>query len=74
MYYPAGFEPGKTYPMVVYIYEKLSRNLHVYSVPSNRSAYNASVFTSRGYFFFSPDISFRPETGFLEPLLGRVGR
>ena len=60
LYYPAGYEPGKTYPMVVYIYEKLSRNLHAYSVPSERSAYNPSVFTSRGYFFFSPDITFRP--------------
>jgi acetyl esterase/lipase len=60
LYYPAGHEPGKTYPMVVYIYEKLSRNLHAYSAPSERSAYSPSVFTSRGYFFFSPDITFRP--------------
>ena len=36
------------------------RGLHNYSVPSERSAYNPSVFTSRGYFFFSPDITFRP--------------
>jgi dipeptidyl aminopeptidase/acylaminoacyl peptidase len=36
LHYPAGFEPGKTYPMVVYMYEKLSRNLHNYAVPSDR--------------------------------------
>ena len=60
LYYPAGYQPGQSYPMVVYIYEKLSRNLHAYSAPSERSAYSPSVFTSRGYFFFSPDITFRP--------------
>ena len=60
LYYPAGYKPGQTYPMVVRIYEKLSRNLHTYTSPSERSAYNPSVFTSRGYFFFSPDITFRP--------------
>ena len=41
------------------MYEKLSRNLHVYSVPTNRSPYNAAVFTAAGYFFLNPDISFR---------------
>ena len=60
LYYPAGFVPGKMHPMVVYMYEKLSRNLHFYAVPTYRSPYNAAVFTARGYFFFSPDISFRP--------------
>jgi dipeptidyl aminopeptidase/acylaminoacyl peptidase len=60
LYYPAGYQPGQTYPMVVYIYEKLSRNLHSYSAPSERSAYGPSVFTSRGYFYFMPDITFRP--------------
>jgi dipeptidyl aminopeptidase/acylaminoacyl peptidase len=60
LYSPAGFEEGKTYPMVVYMYEKLSRNLHNYAVPSDRSPYNPSVFTARGYFFLCPDITFRP--------------
>jgi dipeptidyl aminopeptidase/acylaminoacyl peptidase len=60
LHYPAGFEPGKTYPMIVYVYEKLSRNLHNYAVPSDRSPYNPAVFTAKGYFFLSPDITFRP--------------
>src|SRR5512140_2168184 len=30
LYYPAGFEPGKKYPMIVYIYELLSQNVHRY--------------------------------------------
>ncbi len=58
--YPAGYEPGKKYPMVVYMYERLSDGLHAYASPSERAPYNASVFTSRGYFFFQPDIVFRP--------------
>ena len=58
--YPAGYEPGRKYPMVVYMYERLSDGLHAYVGPSERAPYNASVFTSRGYFFFQPDIVFRP--------------
>lgn len=60
LFYPAGYEPGKKYPMVVYIYERLSDNVHRYSAPSERDYYNASVFTSNGYLFFQPDIVFRP--------------
>jgi dipeptidyl aminopeptidase/acylaminoacyl peptidase len=57
--YPAGYEAGKRYPMIVYIYERLSDQLHRYRVPSERSAYNPSVFTSQGYFVFMPDLTFR---------------
>jgi hypothetical protein len=46
--------------MVVFMYERLSDGLHSYVAPSERAPYNASVFTSRGYFFFQPDIVFRP--------------
>jgi dipeptidyl aminopeptidase/acylaminoacyl peptidase len=60
LYYPAGFEPGKTYPMIVYIYELLSQNVHRYVAPSDREYYNTSVFTSLGYFVFQPDIVFTP--------------
>ncbi|MGB8958023.1 MAG: prolyl oligopeptidase family serine peptidase, partial [Candidatus Aminicenantales bacterium] len=60
LYYPAGFEPGKKYPMIVYIYELLSQNVHRYVAPSDREYYNTSVFTSLGYFVFQPDIVFTP--------------
>ncbi|HOW86899.1 MAG TPA: prolyl oligopeptidase family serine peptidase [Candidatus Aminicenantes bacterium] len=60
LFYPAGYEPGKAYPMIVYIYELLSQNVHRYVAPSEREYYNTSVFTSRGYFVFQPDIVFRP--------------
>jgi fermentation-respiration switch protein FrsA (DUF1100 family) len=59
LYYPAGYEEGKQYPMIVYNYELLSQNVHRYVVPSDRSYYNTSVFTSQGYFVLQPDIVFR---------------
>ena len=58
--YPAGYERGKKYPMVVYVYEKRSDSLHQYSAPSEREYYNVSTFTTAGYFLFEPDIVFRP--------------
>jgi dienelactone hydrolase len=60
MSYPAGYEAGKKYPMIVYMYERLSDGLHRWSSPSERDSYNAAVFTSLGYVFLQPDISFRP--------------
>jgi dipeptidyl aminopeptidase/acylaminoacyl peptidase len=59
LYYPAGYEPGKQYPMIVYIYEIRSNTVHSYSVPSEQSPYNPTVFTGQGYFFFQPDITYR---------------
>ena len=59
LFYPANYEPGTTYPMIVYIYEKMSPSLHRYSVPSGRSAYNTAVWTAEGYFVLQPDIVYR---------------
>jgi dienelactone hydrolase len=58
--YPAGYERGKTYPMIVYLYEKLSDTLHQYSAPSERDYYNVTALQSAGYFVLEPDIVFRP--------------
>jgi dipeptidyl aminopeptidase/acylaminoacyl peptidase len=60
LYYPAGYDPSKKYPMVVYMYEKLSDGLHQYSPPSERNYYNVGAVTSHGYFMLEPDIVFRP--------------
>src|SRR5580658_1230840 len=57
--YPAGYEPGKKYPMIVYMYEKLSDTLHRYNAPSERSYYSVSAMTSHGYFVLQPDIVFQ---------------
>jgi dipeptidyl aminopeptidase/acylaminoacyl peptidase len=45
--------------MIVYVYERLSQAVHAYSAPSERTPYNASVFTADGYFVLQPDIVFR---------------
>jgi dipeptidyl aminopeptidase/acylaminoacyl peptidase len=60
LYYPAGYQAGHKYPMVVYLYEKLSDSLHHYSSLSESSYYNPGAVTSHGYFLFMPDIVFRP--------------
>jgi dipeptidyl aminopeptidase/acylaminoacyl peptidase len=60
LYYPAGYEAGKKYPMVVYLYEKLSDNVHRFVPPSERDYYNTSALTTQGYVVFQPDIVFRP--------------
>jgi dipeptidyl aminopeptidase/acylaminoacyl peptidase len=60
LYYPAGYEAGKSYPMIVYLYERLSDGVHRFVPPSDRDYYNTSVFTTQGYFVFQPDIVFRP--------------
>ena len=57
--YPANYQPGRKYPMVVYYYEKLSQGFHQYVVPSTRSPYNTSVFSQNGYFVLRPDIVFQ---------------
>jgi dienelactone hydrolase len=59
LYYPAGYEPGRKYPMIVYLYEKLSDSLHHYSSLSERNYYNPGAVTSHGYFLLMPDIVFR---------------
>lgn len=56
--YPANYEPGKKYPMLVYYYEKLSQGFHQYVVPSDRAVYNTQVFSQEGYFVLRPDIVF----------------
>jgi dipeptidyl aminopeptidase/acylaminoacyl peptidase len=59
LHYPANYEPGRQYPMLVYYYEIVSNQLHTYSVPSETSAYNPTVWTQEGYFVLRPDITYR---------------
>ena len=59
LFYPANYEPGRQYPMIVYVYELRSQVVHSYAAPSERSPYNTSVFTNAGYFVLQPDIVFR---------------
>lgn len=57
--YPANYEPGQTYPMIVYHYELLSQTLHRYVVPDAENYYNPQVWSQQGYFVLMPDIVYR---------------
>ena len=59
LFLPAGYEEGKKYPTLTYIYERLSQSLNVYAQPNATRYANPSVYTSRGYAFFMPDISYK---------------
>lgn len=57
---PGGYDPAKSYPMIVYFYERLSDTLHQYRAPSpGSSSINPSFYASRGYVVFLPDIPYR---------------
>jgi hypothetical protein len=58
VYKPAGFDPRKRYPMVVYFYESLSDNLHQYHAPFGRNTINPTVYASNGYVVFFPDVAY----------------
>ncbi len=58
LYYPANYVKGNKYPMITYIYEKLSGGFHRYINPSRNSYYNTTVWSQNGYFVLNPDIEF----------------
>jgi acetyl esterase/lipase len=53
---PENFDPTKKYPMIVYIYEKLSQNLNHFVVPKEGTSINPTYYASNGYLVFMPDI------------------
>jgi dipeptidyl aminopeptidase/acylaminoacyl peptidase len=57
LYLPANYEPGKKYPTIVYIYEKLSDRMHAYQPPASWAI--GSIYTSNGYAVLMPDIAYR---------------
>jgi len=59
LFYPANYEKGKKYPLIVHIYERESQYLHRVFPLSERSPYSETVWTTRGYFVLMPDIVFR---------------
>ena len=58
--YPADYQSGRRYPMIVFQYEILSNGVHRYIVPTERSYYNLNIFTAQGYFVLQPDIVYTP--------------
>lgn len=53
---PENFDPTKKYPLMVYIYEKLSQNVHQFVAPAPSHRVNPSLYASNGYLVLQPDI------------------
>jgi dipeptidyl aminopeptidase/acylaminoacyl peptidase len=53
---PDNFDPKKKYPMIVYIYERLSQGLHAFRNPGPGTSINPTYYVSNGYLVFMPDI------------------
>lgn len=58
LFYPSRYEPGKKYPMIVYIYQSMSGRLRQYKNPSvySQDGFNHTNYTLDGYFVLLPDI------------------
>ena len=56
LYKPENFDAQKKYPMIVYIYERLSQNVHQFVEPRPSHNINPSYYVSNGYLVLEPDI------------------
>ena len=57
LYLPANYEPGKQYPMVVYIYERLTQGHFSFGRPG-ANGFSRQAYTSNGYAVLQPDIKY----------------
>lgn len=60
LFYPAGFQSGKKYPMIVHLYERQSGMMHQYINPTQyiSDGFNPVNYTFEGYLVFYPDITY----------------
>lgn len=58
--FPPGYDPTKKYPMIVSVYEKQSRELHNFSIPTVTpvDGFNIAAFLNEGYLVLLPDIHY----------------
>jgi dipeptidyl aminopeptidase/acylaminoacyl peptidase len=56
LFKPENFDPKRKYPMIVYIYEKLSQGLHNFVHPTPGTSINIAYYVSNGYLILTPDI------------------
>ncbi|HEY2011849.1 MAG TPA: prolyl oligopeptidase family serine peptidase [Bryobacteraceae bacterium] len=56
LYKPENFDPHKKYPMMVYIYERLTQNVNRFVNPAPSHSINVSYYVSNGYLVLEPDI------------------
>ena len=59
LFKPADFDPKKKYPLIVYIYERLSQRVHSFTDPRPGHSINISQYVSNGYLVLTPDIAYR---------------
>lgn len=59
LYTPADFDPKKKYPVIIYIYERLSQNVHNFANPAPGTSINVPFYVSNGYCVLMPDIVYR---------------
>lgn len=59
---PDDFDPHRKYPLMVYIYEKMTDGLHAYRTPAPGTNISFSRYVSKGYVLLQPDITY--ETGY----------
>lgn len=67
LFYPANYNQDKKYPMIVNIYDQLSKKVHHYENPGmlNSAGHSITNFTSEGYFVLYPDSAYTlGSTGF----------
>ena len=56
LYKPENFDPSKKYPMMIYIYERLTQNVHNFVRPAPGTSINIAYYVSNGYLVLTPDI------------------
>jgi dipeptidyl aminopeptidase/acylaminoacyl peptidase len=59
LYKPENFDPQKKYPLLVYIYERLSQGVYNFIEPRPQHTLNVSYYVSNGYLVLEPDIVYR---------------
>jgi dipeptidyl aminopeptidase/acylaminoacyl peptidase len=59
LYKPENFDPKKKYPLLVYIYERLTQNANNFIEPRPYNVISPSVYVSNGYLVLEPDIAYR---------------
>ncbi|HMJ63486.1 MAG TPA: prolyl oligopeptidase family serine peptidase, partial [Bryobacteraceae bacterium] len=59
LYTPENFDPSKKYPLLVYIYERLSQGINNFIEPRPQHSINVSYYVSNGYLVLEPDIAYR---------------
>lgn len=61
LFYPANYDVTKKVPLIVYIYEIVSRDVHKYVNPTNHNmlGFNITNLTARGYAVLLADIAYK---------------